>query len=100
MIDVYLSRMDNGAHKDTPRELRRISDFKLWLAETKGLSPHVSSDAVSRVRRASCWVDCGSGEPDDLLLLYLNRAPAFRALSPSVRSQIRRAVSLYREFQT
>ena len=69
--------------------------FKSWIM-AKGFSNRVNSDIVSRMKRADIikpWSD------EETYSFYLERETAFQELSVSVRSQIRKAVRLYDEYQ-
>lgn len=74
-----------------------IDQFKCWLKENTSYSNAVISDTVSRIKRADgilAWQD------DDIYLFYLERKAEYKALSVSVRSQIKRAVKLYSDYRT
>jgi len=66
--------------------------FKDWLQANSGYSTDVISDNVSRMRRADSILPYDKSET---YLFFLERNESFKALSPSVRSQIRKAVKLY-----
>lgn len=72
-----------------------FSNFKLWLTENKKYSSKVISNTVSRFRRANNilpWFN------DSMYQYQLAQTDAYRALSTTVRSQIKKAVKLYSEF--
>lgn len=71
--------------------------FVSWLMEVQSYSPRSASDTLSRVRRADriCHLD---GAPDDLYCYSLQQKKEYNELSVSVRSQIKRALSLYHSF--
>lgn len=72
-----------------------LSNFKLWLNENKNYSPKVISNTASRLKRADgmlAWYN-------DLMYQYqLEQLEEYQALSPAVRSQIKKAVKLYLEY--
>lgn len=70
--------------------------FKRWLKENTSYSDTVVSDIVSRIKRADGileWYD------DEVYQFYLERNCAYRALSVSVRSQLKKAVALYNMYR-
>lgn len=77
------------------------SDFNLfytWLNSKKGLKEKSSRDVISRLKRASRLIDLDSNLPDDELLLKLGKSKEFESLSPFVKSQLKRAIILKRQF--
>lgn len=72
-----------------------LIDFKLWLTENKNYSTKTISNTVSRFKRANKilpWFN------DALYQFQLEQLDAYRVLSPTVRSQIKKAVKLYLEY--
>ncbi len=70
--------------------------FRQWLKDTTEYSDAVICDTVSRIKRADSilqWND------DEVYQFYLERSDNFKALSVSVRSQLKRAVKLYRAYR-
>lgn len=66
--------------------------FKSWLKENTGYSDAVIGDTISRIKRADSileWYD------DEVYQFYLEHNEKYKALSVSVRSQIKKAVRLY-----
>lgn len=66
--------------------------FKSWLKENTCYSDAVISDTISRVKRADSileWYD------DEVYQFYLEHEENYKVLTVSVRSQIKKAVSLY-----
>lgn len=72
------------------------TDFKNWLQENTTYSRAVIGDIASRMNRADHILKWNNS---DTYLFYLNKEKAFMGLSVSVRSQIRKAVKLYTEYQ-
>lgn len=71
--------------------------FKKWLKENTTYSDAVISDMASRIKRADNlleWYD------DEVYQFYLEQNEMYKQLSVSVRSQIKRSVSLYRQFRS
>ncbi|MCD7811956.1 MAG: hypothetical protein LUG91_08960 [Ruminococcus sp.] len=70
--------------------------FSKWLSENTSYSNAVISDTVSRMKRADNTLPYNDGET---YLFYLEKQDSFKALSVTVRSQIRKAVKLYDRFR-
>lgn len=68
-----------------------------WLINVQNFTPRTASDTLSRVRRADriCRLD---GVPNDFYCYSLQQKTEYVELSTSVRSQIKRALSLYNSF--
>lgn len=77
-------------------ELNKDS-FVGWLINAQNFTPRTASDTLSRVRRADriCRLD---GVPNDFYCYSLQQKAEYVELSTSVRSQIKRALSLYNSF--
>ena len=73
--------------------------FQEWLSAEKGLSERSSRDTVSRLSRANKLHPLSSETDLQTYISELGRKPDFESLSPSVRSQLKRAVKLYSEFR-
>lgn len=71
--------------------------FVGWLINVQNFTPRTASDTLSRVRRADriCRLD---GVPNDFYCYSLQQKTEYVELSTSVRSQIKRALSLYNSF--
>lgn len=68
--------------------------FREWLKQNTNYSDAVISDMVSRIKRADSileWYD------EEVYQFYLEREANYKALTVSVRSQIKKAVKLYRD---
>ena len=73
-----------------------VEHFREWLQEHTNYSPAVISNTVSRMKRADGllpWYD------DEVYQFYLERNEEYKTFTVSVRSQIKKAVRLYREFR-
>ena len=71
--------------------------FRKWLEDNTTYSDAVISDMSSRIKRADSlleWYD------DEVYQFYLEQNGQYKLLSVSVRSQIKKAVKLYRQFVT
>ena len=71
--------------------------FVEWLIKTQNFTHRTAGDTLSRVRRADriCHLD---GVPNDFYCYSLQQKAEYIELSASVRSQIKRALSLYHSF--
>lgn len=71
--------------------------FVKWLVEVKKFTPRSASDTLSRIRRADkiCHLN---GVPTDYYCFLLQKEEAYIELSVSVRSQMKRALTLYNSF--
>ncbi len=74
----------------------QTDNFNVWLKENTKYSPRVIKDIISRVKRADSILPI---ENNDVYLFYLNNNKSFKLLTPSVRSQIRKAVTFYLQFE-
>lgn len=73
----------------------KYQDFKSWLENNTDYSKRTISNTVSRLRRADTilpWFD------DEVYIFRLVQSEQYKALSVTVRSQIKKAVKLYFEF--
>ena len=73
-----------------------MEEFKSWLLYNKNYSKKVSVDIISRIKRALSLLGTDSITSDTLE--ELEKDDIFKSLSVSVKSQIRRAVRLYIEY--
>lgn len=76
-----------------------MEDFKRWLIKAKGLSEKSSRDVVSRLKRVQRIHSFKSGDKENKILNALAECDEFNNLSMFIRSQLRRSVRLYKEFQ-
>ncbi|MCL2557490.1 MAG: hypothetical protein FWE09_03335 [Treponema sp.] len=75
------------------------ADFREWLRDEKHLSKNSADDVISRIRRAKNIMDFDVPLEIETLLFHFMGKPAFKALTITVRSQLKRAIKLYKEFQ-
>lgn len=71
--------------------------FVNWLMAEKQYSYRSANDAVSRVRRAD-KIRPIAGLPDSFYIYQLEQSGEFKSLSVGVKSQIKRAASLYSDY--
>lgn len=69
--------------------------FRNWLKTNTTYSDAVISDTVSRVKRADSILEW---DDDEVYQFYLEHNKNYQSLSVSVRSQIKKAVKLYRVY--
>jgi DNA (cytosine-5)-methyltransferase 1 len=74
-------------------------EFSRWLIALKGFGVKSSKDVLSRINRINGFIDVDTSEDAEKMVYTLSLCPAFKAFSPSVRSQLRRAIKLYKEYQ-
>lgn len=80
--------------------MKDVDTFAKWLSTSTSLGDKSLRDVVSRLRRVSKYLELPSDGEFPVLLSKLNINPEFKALSVTVRSQLRRAVALYIQFKT
>lgn len=69
--------------------------FKEWLKNNTSYSEAVICDTVSRVKRADSILEWND---DEVYQFYLEHNHSYKSLSVSVRSQLKKAVKLYRAY--
>jgi DNA (cytosine-5)-methyltransferase 1 len=74
------------------------TDFREWLQNTKSLTKNSAEDVVSRIKRAKNIMEVDIPIDIETLLFHFTGKPAFKALTSTVKSQLKRAVKLYKEF--
>ena len=71
------------------------TDFSNWVSEKYGFTPLAIKDTISRIGRCNKIVAFGDEDKEE----YINRLEAqTTSLSKNVRSQLKRAATLYFEF--
>lgn len=73
------------------------NDFCQWLREHTQYQSRVQSDIASRVKRANSILPLPD-RSDSYYIYQLQHNEEYKALSTSVRSQIKKAVTLYFEY--
>ena len=71
--------------------------FADWLKEEKGISSKASHDVECRLRRAKRII--GSEEISNEDINRIEEFEAFKDLTITVKSQLRRAIRLYSEYE-
>ncbi|OBY78612.1 hypothetical protein BBG47_15875 [Paenibacillus sp. KS1] len=72
--------------------------FEDWLMHNTSYSTKVARDVRCRAKRASKYINLSKNTSDDELIFTLTQHPEFLDLSPTVKSQLKKSVKLYREF--
>lgn len=73
------------------------NEFCQWLRDNKQYQSRVQSDIISRVKRANGIIPLPE-QADMYYIFQLQQNAAYQSLSTSVRSQIKKAVTIYFEF--
>jgi len=71
--------------------------FLAWLSSKHTLRGDSARDVLSRAKRVAAWVDLNARGDENQIVDRMIRKSKYK-LSISVRSQLRRAVKLHREF--
>ena len=72
-----------------------LSNFRLWLTDTKAYSDRTISNTVSRLKRADGFLPWFN---DPVYQFRLEQLEEYQALTTNVKSQIKKAVKLYFEY--
>ena len=73
------------------------NEFCQWLRDNTQYQSRVQSDIISRVKRANGIIPLPE-QADMYYIFQLQQNAAYQSLSTSVRSQIKKAVTIYFEF--
>lgn len=74
-------------------------NFREWLQDTKSLTKNSAEDVVSRIKRAKKIMELDVPIDIETLLFHFMGKPAFKDLTETVKSQLKRAIKLYKEFK-
>jgi DNA (cytosine-5)-methyltransferase 1 len=74
------------------------TNFYNWLISVKTLTENSAGDVISRIKRAKNIMDIDVPIDTELLLFHFMGKPDFKALTTTVKSQLKRAIKLYKEF--
>lgn len=72
-----------------------VEQFKQWLKEETNYTDAVIGDMGSRIKRADKILEWNG---EETYFFYLEKMEAYQQLTVSVRSQIKKSVSLYLEY--
>jgi DNA (cytosine-5)-methyltransferase 1 len=78
--------------------MRDLDKFYGWLLKEKKYKENSAHDVLSRIRRVAVLIHLKENMTEDNLLATLSKQRSFQNLTPSVRSQLKRAVRLFKEF--
>jgi hypothetical protein len=73
-------------------------EFSAWLTKSTDLTTRSLRDLVSRARRVNSMVDIAKTKSAAELEYKLSESAEFLECTPTVRSQLRRASKLYKDF--
>lgn len=96
LAEYVATKLDDYIKLQEEVELNKDS-FVGWLINVQNFTPRTASDTLSRVRRADKIYRL-DGVPNDFYCYSLQQQTEYVELSTSVRSQIKRALSLYNSF--
>lgn len=96
-VPVLLAHFVAEQLREYMREERNVMEderqaFSAWLREKKGYSDRSISDVFSRLKRAAAILP--DKDIDRYFIVDLERTQLYQSLSTSVKSQIRKAISL------
>ena len=74
-------------------------DFIGWLQKERGLSIRSSRDVLSRLKRVDSIIDLSKESSADQLIKKISSNPDFNKLSISVKSQLKRAIILFKNYR-
>jgi len=74
------------------------SNFQEWLIDEKGFEIKSARDVLSRLKRVSSLFNVNFNKSIDKIIFDVSSNDKFKELSPSVKSQLKRSVLLYKEF--
>lgn len=73
-----------------------VEMFKAWLRSNTTYSEAVIGDTISRIKRADNILEWSD---EETYFFYLEQKEKYKGLSVSVRSQIKKSVTLYHSFR-
>jgi hypothetical protein len=92
-----MTRRPKRSVQSTEKEVPHAEEFRGWLRR-RGMSDRVINDTVSRTKRASGLISLQGPPEDNAIGSALRQNHSYVGLSIFVRSQLKRAVLLYRTF--
>jgi DNA (cytosine-5)-methyltransferase 1 len=87
--------IENDMSKQTNLD---FNSFRKWLRNTQTMSERTQRDILSRLKRANA-ISLIPLIPEEYYIFTLEQSEKYRTLSPTVRSQLKRAVALYSNYQ-
>jgi DNA (cytosine-5)-methyltransferase 1 len=76
----------------------QYTELRQWLIDSKSMSEDSAGDVISRLKRAKTIMDFDVPIDVETLLFHFMGKPAFKQLTQTVKSQLKRAIRLYKEF--
>jgi DNA (cytosine-5)-methyltransferase 1 len=95
LAEFVAKRIVDFCNKDNASYL---VELKNWLITEKKMAQSSAKDVLSRINRVLAMTSFVSTDSTIDVVYRLAKHPAYEELSPSVKSQIKRAVALYFEF--
>jgi len=92
----YYTRNDKTIHSDGAYLV--CEPFLEWLRDSQTMSERTQRDTISRLKRADA-ICAMPPVPEAYYLFSLEQSENYKSLTPSVRSQLKRAVSLYSDYR-
>ena len=87
-------------HEVSRASAQYTPQFRSWLSNHVGMTDRAAGNVSSRLRRVCKLLKINRLTlPPDAIVEQLKRRPSYRQLSTSVRSQLKRAVTLFDEYQ-
>lgn len=84
---------------EVEREMSLEKDFRVWLRETQSYTDRSAGNVVSRLKRVRKLIGPVMSFNETLDIVHaLEKTPKFSRFSPSVKSQLKRAIYLHSEF--
>jgi urease accessory protein UreF len=81
-----------------PTGIRNKEEFRKWLRAHVRLGERSVNDVISRATRAARLAPIDTAKSENELAFRLNEAREFRTMTATVRSQVKRAATLYLTF--
>jgi DNA (cytosine-5)-methyltransferase 1 len=101
-VPVKLAEFVANALNDYIQSERQVlidyNSFYMWLSHAKTISERTKRDIVSRLKRADSFCTILT-DPEEYYIFMLEQTDSYKALSTSVRSQLKRAVGLYSDYR-
>jgi hypothetical protein len=70
-----------------------------WVSDKYKMGDKSARDVVSRLKRVTKYVDVDLPITDEELIFKLEITEEFKNLSMTVKSQLKRSITLYREYK-
>lgn len=73
--------------------------FNEWLIANTNLSDKSVRDVISRLKRVSTFINLNVTSSKDEIIYKLSQNSNFKSLNMDIRSQLKKAIKLYKEYQ-